>query len=455
MAAFDLAIESLNNRRYRLTVIDSPAGTASIEISPPFTFDELAELSDTFGGRAGLSPEDLETQQEQFGTTLFSAIFTDAIGYAYSASQKATGDAPLHIRLKLDKAGELAALPWHLLNDPDDQPITIARLDKPQNFAPVGGLRENLRYGVGIPRLIGAGVGVAALVAVIFAAVLRPPADVDLIVTGVRFLPPRPAPGEIFTITMTITNQGKSRSGAFDWAWFRGDSRGVRPDLTGQVDNLDPGDTITVRGEYSFGWWERYDSTGAVDPTGKTSDKDIFNNTTKPGFAIVQTSNEDFVIDFTILPPADLITAARDLNGTEFDLWSMTPKVDRNINPDCGAAIVKIVVIENENFVRSGLPGAATGCDSLPLEFTLDQPIGAAQIDFLAQQAGGYTLSLIDANGTVIDKVTTSVAAGRHSISLPINNRVLKRSSGVFTARFEGLPGMHVQKLSLTQASTD
>lgn len=455
MAAFDLSIESINNRRFRVTVIDSPAGTASAEINSPFTFDELAELSDALGGRAGLSATELQKYQKQFGETLFNAVFADAIRYAYTASQKATGSAALNIRLRLDKAGDLAALPWQWINDPDGEPITVSRLDKAQVFAPVGGLHETLRYGFRGPRLILAIGAAAALTAFILAVVLRPAPDVDLVITSVRFLPPRPAPGQIFKVTMAISNQGSTRSGPFEWAWFRGDSRGARPDLTGKENGLGPGDTITVRGEYSFGWWDLYDSTGEVDLLRESSDKDFVNNTTTPGFAIIQTSSADFVIDFTIKPPAEPLTTALDLKtGNEFKLWSLIPQVDKTGRPECVSAILKIVVLNNENFVRPGLPGNAQGCDDLPMIFTFDEPVGAAQINFVTTQPGNYTLILRDKNDKLIDSVTkTALPVGENSIRLPASG-LRVRNDGAVTIRFQGASGVRVQKLTLSQPDT-
>jgi hypothetical protein len=458
MAAFDLSIESVNNGRYRVTVMDSPSGTASTDINAPFTFDELAELSDALNGRAGLAAAELQKYQKQFGETLFKAIFTDAVGYAYSASQKATGNNALPIRLKLDKAGDLAALPWQWINDPEGQPITVSRLDKPQVFAPVGGLREALRYGLRGPRLAAAIVAFVGLVVLVLLLASRTPPDVDLVVTGIRFLPPRPAPGQIFKVTMTITNQGTTRSGPFVWAWFRDDPRGRSPDLTGREENgLGGGDTITVRGEYSFGWWDQYDSTGEVDRLRETSDKDINNNTTEKGFALVQSSNANFVIDFTVKPPADLVTAALDLKGKEFDLWHFKPSVDvTNASADCKTAILKIIVIDNENFVRTGLPNNnTTACDGLPMLFTFDDPFGGAQVDFVLAQPGKYTLTLLGKDGKPLVSTSKEFPSGAASLQLPANNAILKKTNGAVTVRFESGAGVRLQKLTLLQATND
>lgn len=469
-ATFDLSIEALENRRYRVTVTDSPAGTASTEINAPFTFDELADLGDTFSGRAGLNAAELATISKKFGETLFKAIISDGVYYAYTTSQTNTGTAALPIRLRLDRAGDLAGLPWHLMRDAGGGVITISRLDKPIMTAPVGGLREFVRYqplALLLPIFIIAGViGVIAL------TILRPPPDVDLLVTGVRFLPREPAPGQPFKVTITIRNQGTTPSGKFAWEWYRGDPRGSNPDLTGSVENL-PGETeITVKGESSFGWWDEYDSTAWVDRLVITADKNTFNNQTRPKQSVIRTSDDPFVIDFNSFPNGDPISTAFNFTGNEFNAWNLSLKPNTANRPECARAVLRLGIVDNVNMVTTGLPTfSATmtptptstplpatprpACDDLPMVFTPKEAFGGAQVDFEAITPGVYTLRLLTPDEkpiappqfAVVSQTVT--APGLTSLRLPPpDTAILSKSTKAITAVFEGQAKVRLQKLT-------
>lgn len=454
---FDLSIESLETGNSRVTVTDSPAGTASTEISAPFTFEELAELGDLLAGRSGLSEAQAAEQIQALGEKLFNTFITGPIRYAYTTSLTRSGGA-LQVRLRLDRAGDLAGLPWERLRDPAAGPISVARLDTVPRARPVGGLQEALRG----PRLLAVMGGIFACVALVvaFIALRPPPPDVDLVITSLRFLPARPAPGQIFKVTIGIRNDGTTNSGSFDWTWFKADrGAGIRPDLTGTIENLRPGDTITVRGEYSFGWWDKYNSTAWINPDGRAPDKDPFNNISAPSAGVIEASDAPFAIDFTVLPNGEPLQEARDLTGNEFSAWGLSIRVDPGSNADCARAVPRLVVINNQNALTSALPGDPTRCTGLPLLFAFtDNDFGAAQVEFTPEGAGGnYTLSIENAEGAVLKNngntltqiINVDGGAGVTALLQPAKaDGVLARTAGASRVRFRGQAGALVRKVT-------
>jgi hypothetical protein len=438
---FDLSIEILRTNKVRLTVTNSPAGTAVTEIDSPFSYDELVEISDKLGGRAGLTAEALTSERQEVGHQLYKAFFTEEIRYAYttSAGRTKNGAADLLIRLTLGKAGDLAGLPWELLRDPTAGKLNVAVLDAPPPAKPVGGLRESVKGGRLIA-LIAALIVVVAGAAVILTAVRQPPRDVDLVLTGLRFFPPRPAPGEIFKVTITIKNNGTTASGAFNWAWFRGDfSEATNPDLSGIVPNLEPGDSITVRGEFSFGWWDEYSSTAWVNPDNRVPDKNPFNNLSKPASGFIRAADKDFTINFAYLPNGEPLQEVRDFKGDEFKAWNLELRPETSANPTCQAAVIKLIIADDENAITTGLGGNQAACRDLPIRASLDRPVGGVKVEFDAP-AGQYMLELKDSANNLIGNLPLTFAEGGfHSIQLPTpDSTALSKDKGVVTMILRG-----------------
>lgn len=132
---FDLLIERSGDE-YVARVISSPAGEAEATFAPPFNDAELEALSarmDRSRGRMRrMTSPDLSAAKEM-GDRLYRSILGPEIrarlreSVAEAQSQGAIG---VRIRLHLDKAPELATLPWEFLHDPDhvsDRFVALAK----------------------------------------------------------------------------------------------------------------------------------------------------------------------------------------------------------------------------------------------------------------------------------------------------------------------------------------
>ncbi len=127
---FDLLIEPALGG-YRARVLDSPAGQTSSTVVLPFDPKAEPEGLRLIGGairtyQFGVPDADQDASQKVtpldpkiFGEQLFTALFGGDVGVSFRRSvdlarQQGTG---LRIRLRLDEAPELAALPWEYLFD--------------------------------------------------------------------------------------------------------------------------------------------------------------------------------------------------------------------------------------------------------------------------------------------------------------------------------------------------
>ncbi len=457
-AMFDLSLEALESGKYRVTVLDSPAGTASEEIDAPLGFAELADLNDALAGR-GVDAKGREAALKAAREKLFGAILSDSIKYAYTTSLTRAGAGGLTLRLRLDRAGDLSGLPWPLLREGAEGATKLTRLDAPPASRPVGGAREFLQGGR-LAAVAGAAALLIVLVVLVLLVVRRPESDVDLSVTSLRFLPSKPSPGQIFTVSIGIKNNGTTDSGAFNWAWFKDDfTTAPRADLSSRIENLEPGKTITVRGSFSFGWWDEYNSTAWVNFDGLVKETIYFNNLSKPAPGFIQTSDAPFVIDFNVLPNGESLQEARDFRGDEFRLWDLTILPDVSANPGCAKAVLKLSVVVVTNSIMTGLPGVAPGCDDLPVQVALQHSIGGATVEFTAAQAGRYTLTLLDSEGRPLPNLAPVAldvtAPGAFTLQLPADGSpVLDRAAGARRVVVQGAGGMSIQQLSFFQPTS-
>ncbi|HKJ55953.1 MAG TPA: CHAT domain-containing protein, partial [Nitriliruptoraceae bacterium] len=116
---FDLVIEREGDE-FDVHVVDSPAGEAHGTFSMPFGEHELENFVLKMGARrgvrrAGSAPR---TAAQDFGQTLYGAVFTPDVEYALRQSlQDCQGRGEgLRLRLRLHNAPELMDLPWEYLH---------------------------------------------------------------------------------------------------------------------------------------------------------------------------------------------------------------------------------------------------------------------------------------------------------------------------------------------------
>lgn len=120
--SFDLAIEP-EAGGYLASVRASPGGDASEPFEVPFTPEGLENLvlklgrSRTVVRRVATSHD---RHAERFGRDLYEAVMSGSVGFAYHNSlQEAERQGKgLRLRLNLDRAPELADVPWELLYSP-------------------------------------------------------------------------------------------------------------------------------------------------------------------------------------------------------------------------------------------------------------------------------------------------------------------------------------------------
>ena len=119
---FDLSIET-DAGGYLASVRASPGGDASEPFEPPFTPEGLENLvlklgrSRTVVRRVATSHDKLA---ERFGRELYDAVLSGTVGFAFhnSLQEAERQDKGLRLRLNLDRAPELADVPWELLYSP-------------------------------------------------------------------------------------------------------------------------------------------------------------------------------------------------------------------------------------------------------------------------------------------------------------------------------------------------
>jgi TPR repeat protein len=121
---FDLQIlkERDGGGRYRINVIQSPAGEAGGEFDLPFSESEIKELFRGLGNarKTTRGAASLEVANaREFGTKLFDRVFSGDVRDCLNSSRGRTQAAGhgLRIRLRLTKVPELLDLPWELFFD--------------------------------------------------------------------------------------------------------------------------------------------------------------------------------------------------------------------------------------------------------------------------------------------------------------------------------------------------
>ena len=123
-ANFDLLFEPAAPA-YRVRVLNSPAGEAVGAFNLPLPASTLERLATV----ADLTAAELQ----QVGAALFTALFQEKIGACWESSLATTSarGEGLRMRLRLNDAPELAALPWEYLYDPARQRFLALSVQTP------------------------------------------------------------------------------------------------------------------------------------------------------------------------------------------------------------------------------------------------------------------------------------------------------------------------------------
>lgn len=96
----------------------------------------------------------------------------------------------------------------------------------------------------------------------------------DLYVSGYSFNHD-PEQGEEFTVSITIKNKGSGDADSFWWEWW--------PTAYGnacreKINDLDPGESKTVKCDYTYGGWANYATKAVADADHEISESDESNN---------------------------------------------------------------------------------------------------------------------------------------------------------------------------------
>jgi hypothetical protein len=149
MALLNFAIEiaalpaSGGVTRYRIQ-IDSPVGEASADLPSPFTTQAAADVLAILSREQKVSRQQEAQTARDIGERLFRFLFQtdERLTAIYIASLARAGEDGLRIRLNIENAGELAALPWETLRDPQRDVLALSRTSPVVRYTPQLTLRR-------------------------------------------------------------------------------------------------------------------------------------------------------------------------------------------------------------------------------------------------------------------------------------------------------------------------
>ncbi len=272
------------------------------------------------------------------------------------------------------------------------------------------------------------GVIVLVLLFLVASPVIFPPAPMltptptvlpDLQIGRVRVSPSNPAPGQIFILSISITNAGAAPSGPFNWSWDASQSSPVLLNsLDGHIDNIPPGASKNISFPFSYGWWGTYISRLQVDAETQVVESDERNNS-KP--FDVQTSLQPFEVDFSLLPTNELVDPPLTLAANTFDAWNVQFSLNTSGNAACASTPLLLVAQGEDIFLTVGGDDAA--CQTLPLSIRiLKAPVSAALLEIMPIASGTASYTYYgDLTGTqvIYQSPVADVSVGELATLMP------------------------------------
>lgn len=210
----------------------------------------------------------------------------------------------------------------------------------------------------------------------------------DLQIGTMRISPHNPAPGQLFILSIPITNAGTAPSGAFRWAWDASTNPPVLSNsLSGQIDNIPPGASKNISFPFSYGWWGTYSSQLRVDVETQIDESDKSNNFT---FLQVDMALQPFEVDFSRTASNEPVAPPLTLGADIFAPWNLGFAVVAGDNSTCAATPLTLVDQSGDILLTAG--GDDPACKRLPLSVTiLRAPVSAALVEISATAAGTAT----------------------------------------------------------------
>jgi hypothetical protein len=259
-----------------------------------------------------------------------------------------------------------------------------------------------------------------------------PDALPDLQVSAMRLSPTRPRPGQIFRMSVTVTNVGTADSGPFTYGW---DSSVNPPEqllsYTSRVDNIPPGSSRNVTFPFSYGWWGTYNSQLRVDLDSEVQERDERNNNK---LFTVQLADEPFEIDFSLLPTNEVVNPPYTLGSDEFIPWNLLFAVNEAARPECADTSIQLAEVDGDVVL---LPAAVAplpaDCEIQTLSITvLRRPVSAAEIRLLPFVDGDALVNYYaDVTGTVSVLSTSQPVTGGEAVTLTSTGSMTQQISRI------------------------
>lgn len=213
-----------------------------------------------------------------------------------------------------------------------------------------------------------------------------PAALPDLQIGRLRVSPSNPAPGQIFILNITITNAGSAPSGAFTWAWDASTTQPVMQNsLFGEIDNIAPGASKNISFPYSYGWWGSYSSQLRVDVQKQVVESDPLNNTR---FFQVDLSLQPLEMDFSLLPPSELVEPPMTFSDNPFSLWFLRFAANATSLPECVNTPLMLTEAAQTDVVLS-ISDSYPACRALPLTISIGRAGASAAVVEILPEADG------------------------------------------------------------------
>jgi len=215
------------------------------------------------------------------------------------------------------------------------------------------------------------------------------PAELPNLEIGtIRISPRVPRPGEIFRLSVTITNSGTADSGPFSYGW---DASLVDPVIlnafSDRVENIPPGASKNISFPYSYGWWGSYNTQVVVDVDSEVRESDERDN--RRPFDITL-ADVPFEIDFSLLPSNEIVQPPLEVTNDTFALWNFT--LASAESPACPDAALELVEVNEGIGVQ--VNSSDDSCRNLPIAITiLRRPVSGATLLVTTERAANITIA--------------------------------------------------------------
>ncbi len=210
----------------------------------------------------------------------------------------------------------------------------------------------------------------------------------DLQVGTLRISPRNPAPGQLFIVSIPITNTGTAPSGAFNWSWDASvNPPFLRASQSGHIESIPPGASKNISFPYSYGWWGSYTSQLKVDVDTQVVESDERNND-KP--LVIEMALQSFEIDFSRTPDNQPVAPPVTVGAEVFTPWNLRFALVAGNNTDC--ATTPLLLIDQSGDLLLAAGGDNRACQALPLSITLLRaPVSGALVEIIPAAAGTAT----------------------------------------------------------------